>query len=114
MPHKKSHKKTVGRKGRKSAGRRTVKKGGYYGFSGQVGTGAPLWSTAQEVGLPSHVTKGARRRKTRKTRKVRGGDRFQSATAGYTGTGARGIADYVDVGSTKGPSALGAFNVKSS
>ena len=109
MPHKKSHKKVARRKGR-----RTVKKGGYYGFSGQVGTGAPLWSTAQEVGLPSHVTKGARRRKTRKTRKVRGGDRFQSATAGYTGTGARGIADYVDVGSTKGPSALGAFNVKSS
>ena len=111
MPHKKSHKKTAGRKGRKSAGRRTVKKGGYYGFSGQVGTGAPLWSTAQEVGVPSHVTKGARRRKTRK---VRGGNRFQSATAGYTGTGVRGIADYVDVGSTKGPSALGAFNVKSS
>jgi hypothetical protein len=106
MPHKKSHKKVARRKSR-----RTVKKGGYYGFSGQVGTGAPLWSTAQEVGVPSHVTKGARRRKTRK---VRGGGGFQSATAGYTGTGARGIADYVDVGSTKGPSALGAFNVKSS
>jgi hypothetical protein len=107
MPHKKSHKK-VGRKGR-----RTVKKGGYYGFSGQVGTGAPLWKTSQEVGVPSYASKGARR-KSRKTRKIRGGERFQSATAGYTGTGSRGIADYVDVGSTKGPSALGAFNVKSS
>lgn len=113
MPHKKSHKKTAGRKGRKSAGRRTAKKGGYYGFDGKVGTGAPLWTTGQEVGVPSYVTKGARR-KSRKTRKVRGGSRFQVATAGYTGTGARGIADYVDVGSTKGPSALGGFNVKSS
>ena len=105
MPHKKSHKKRTGRKGR-----RTVKKGGYYGFDGKVGTGAPLWKTSQEVGVPSYVTKGGRRR--RKTRKVRGGTRFQSATAGYVGTGSRGIADYVDVGSTRGASALGAFNVK--
>jgi hypothetical protein len=105
MPHKKSHKKRTGRKGR-----RTVKKGGYYGFDGKVGTGAPLWKTSQEVGVPSYVTKGARRRKTRK---VRGGTRFQSATAGFVGTGSRGVADYVDVGSTRGASALGAFNVKS-
>jgi len=104
MPHKKSHKKRTGRKGR-----RTVKKGGYYGFDGKVGTGAPLWKTSQEVGVPSYVTKGGRRRKTRK---VRGGTRFQSATAGFTGTGSRGIANYVDVGSTRGASALGAFNVK--
>jgi hypothetical protein len=104
MPHKKSHKKRTGRKGR-----RTVKKGGYYGFDGKVGTGAPLWKTSQEVGIPSYVTKGGRRRKTRK---VRGGTRFQSATAGFVGTGSRGVADYVDVGSTRGPSALGAFNVK--
>lgn len=105
MPHKKSHKKRTGRKGR-----RTVKKGGYYGFDGKVGTGAPLWKTSQEVGVPSYVTKGGRRRKTRK---VRGGTRFQSATAGFTGTGTRGIANYEDVGSTRGASALGAFNVKS-
>jgi len=103
MPHKKSHKKRTGRKGR-----RTVKKGGYYGFDGKVGTGAPLWKTSQEVGVPSYVTKGGRRRKTRK---VRGGTRFQSATAGFTGTGSRGIADYVDVGSTRGASALGSFNM---
>ena len=105
MHHKKSHKKRTGRKGR-----RTVKKGGYYGFDGKVGTGAPLWKTSQEVGVPSYVTKGGRRRKTRK---VRGGTRFQSATAGFTGTGTRGIANYEDVGSTRGASALGAFNVKS-
>jgi hypothetical protein len=105
MPHKKSHKKRTGRKGR-----RTAKKGGYYGFDGKVGTGAPLWKTSQEVGVPSYVTKGGRRRRTRK---VRGGTRFQSATAGFVGTGSRGVADYVDVGSTRGASALGAFNVKS-
>ena len=104
MPHKKSHKKRTGRKGR-----RTAKKGGYYGFDGKVGTGAPLWKTSQEVGVPSYVTKGGRRRKTRK---VRGGTRFQSATAGFVGTGSRGVADYVEVGSTRGSSALGAFNVK--
>jgi hypothetical protein len=111
MPHKKSHKKTAGRKGRKTAGRRTVKKGGYYGFDGKVGTGAPLWSAAQEVGVPSYATKGARR-KSRKVR--RGGGGFQTSAAGFVGTGSRGIPDYVDIGSTRGASALGAFNIKSS
>ena len=106
MPRKKSHKKTAGRKGR-----RTVKKGGYYGFDGKVGTGAPLWSAAQEVSVPSYATKGARRRKTRKTR---GGGGFQTSAAGFVGTGSRGIPDYVDIGSTRGASALGAFNIKSS
>ncbi len=108
MPHKKSHK--------KRAGRKTVKKGGYYGFSGQVGTGAPLWSTGAETKAPAYAAGGKRRksRKVTRRRKVRGGGSWGAVSASYQGSGVRGIADYVPV-STKtgdGGAALGAFNVK--
>lgn len=86
--------------------RRTMKgkRGGYYGFSGKVGTGAPLWTKGDEAQTPSYA-KGGKRRKTKK-----GGMRFSVASASYKGTGSRGVADYVDGGSTKGPAAEGAFN----
>jgi hypothetical protein len=108
MPHKKSHKKSAGR-------RKTVKKGGYYGFNGQVGTGAPLWATGAETKAPAYA--GGKRRKSRKVtrrRRHRGGGSWGAVSASYQGTGSRGIADYVPV-STKtgdGGPALGAFNVK--
>ena len=107
MPHKKSHKKTAGRKSR-----RTVKKGGFYGASGAIAPGAMKWETGQETATPPYAKVGGKKRRAsrRKTRKVRGGTRFESATAGYVGTGSRGVADYVDVGSTRGASAGGAFN----
>lgn len=105
MPHRKSHRRS--RKGRKS-----LKRGGYYGFNQgpQVGTGAALVSTGQEVKTPSYA--GARRRKGRRStrRRVKGGTRFETASAGYVGTGTRGIVNYVDVGSTRGTSAMGSFN----
>lgn len=106
MPHKKSHKRS-----RKS--RRTMKKrGGYYGASGALAPGAMKWDSGQETATPPYAKVGGKKRRAsrRKTRKVRGGTRFESATAGYVGTGARGVADYVDVGSTRGASAGGAFN----
>lgn len=107
MPHRKRSRK-ISRKGRK-----TLKHGGYYGFNQgpQVGTGAAAVNTGQEVKTPSYA--GGRRRKSRRStrrRRVKGGGVFQSATAGYVGTGSRGMADYVDVGSTRGASAGGAFN----
>ena len=102
MPHRKSHRRS--RKGRKTM----KKRGGSYGFSGAVGTGAPLYTTSQEVKTPSYA--GARRRKSRSRRRVKGGTRFETSSAGYVGTGSRGVADYVDVGSTRGTSAMGAFN----
>ena len=104
MPHKKSHKKRTGRKSR-----RTVKKGGYYGASGAIAPGAMKWTSGQETATPPYAKVGGKKRRASR-RKVRGGTRFESATAGYVGTGSRGVADYVDVGSTRGASALGAFN----
>jgi hypothetical protein len=102
MPHKKSHKKRVTR--------RTAKKGGYYGFDGAVGTGAPLWSRATEVAVKG----GKKHRKSRKvTRRRKGGSRFGTVSASYQGTGSRGVADYVAVdtkGAPPGSSAGGAFN----
>lgn len=105
MPHKKSHKKTARRKSR-----RTMKKrGGFYGASGAIAPGAMKWETGQETATPPYAKVGGKKRRASR-RKVRGGTRFESATAGYVGTGSRGVADYVDVGSTRGASALGAFN----
>ena len=109
MPRKSSKNRRRGRK---------TKKGGFYSFSGAVGTGAPNWTRGAEVPTPDYVSKGGRRRrhsrKTRKTRKHRGGGTFGATSASYQGTGARGIADYVAV-DTKGPytnggAAKGAFN----
>ena len=93
-------------------------KGGYYSFSGAVGTGAPNWVRGSEVPTPDYVKTGGRRRragrKSRKTRRLRGGGSFGATSASYQGTGARGIADFVAV-DTKGPyvnggAAKGAFN----
>ena len=104
MPHRKSHKRS--RKSLKK-GRKT-RRGGAYGFSGAVGTGAPLYTTSQEVPTPSYAKGGRRRKSTR--RRVKGGTRYETSSAGYVGTGSRGVADYVDVGSTRGASAGGAFD----
>ena len=106
------------RKTSKAGRRRTRKlKGGYYSFSGAVGTGAPNWTRASEVPTPDYVSKGARRRKHkkgRKTRKMKGGGAFGATSASFQGTGSRGIADFV-AADTKGPyvnggAAKGAFN----
>jgi hypothetical protein len=53
----------MGRKSSKAGRRRTRKlKGGYYSFSGAVGTGAPNWTRGSEVPTPDYVSKGGRRR----------------------------------------------------
>jgi hypothetical protein len=87
-------------------------KGGYYGFSGQVGTGAPLWTRHTEV----PVVGGRRKRKHTKRhgkRKHRGGSRFGAVAASFQGTGSRGIADTLQTNSKTPPfggSSQGAFN----
>lgn len=98
--------------------RRTRKmKGGYYSFSGAVGTGAPNWTRASEMPTPDYVSKGGRRRrsgKARRTRKLKGGSRFGTTSASYQGTGSRGIADFKAVDTkgayVNGGSLQGAFN----
>jgi len=90
MPHKKSHK--VRRS--KKSGRKTMKvrRGGSYGFSGAVSTGAPNWVAGHEV----PVKGGKRSRKVgSRRRKMRGGSSFGTVTgASFKGTGVAGTADY--------------------
>ncbi len=100
--------------------KRKIRKGGYYGFTGALETGAPAWSRSTEVApiAGGAMQCGARRRKRtskkskRRHRKQRGGTRFSTASASYQGTGSRGIADFVPV-TTRGESgtaAGGSFN----
>lgn len=102
---------------------RKVKKGGYYGFAGDLGhPGAANWKSESEMGAYSISSRGGntqfgrgRKRKGKKggkTRKVkRGGGSYGAVTASYQGTGARGIADYKGISPNKpGFSTEGQFN----
>jgi len=68
-------------------------KGGYYGFSGAVATGAPLYKTEQEVPIL-----GGRRRKHPKgkthKRGKRGGGKYGGVSASYGGEGVAGMANF--------------------
>jgi hypothetical protein len=96
------------------AGRRRTRKmrGGYYSFSGGIAPGAMAWSRSTEV--PVLGGRRRRRKSGRKTRKMRGGGGFGGVSAGFVGTGSRGVADYVPVGPrgaySNGGAAQGAFN----
>jgi hypothetical protein len=116
----------------KKRGTRRHKKqrGGYYSFQGGLAPGAASWGAGSEMGQFA-VDKGGnignlnsqnviqygrgRKRKTRgrKTkRRHRGGGKYGGVSAGYTGSGSRGIANFVG-DSTRNPTgdaALGAFN----
>ena len=106
--------------------RKTSKKmrGGMgYGFGGTIGTAGPVWDSSwggevTKAGVPVYDSAdpqrgSARRRKTKKskkggkrgarrhTRKQRGGMTVAHASAGYTGTGERGLAIYKDVGGSQ-------------
>ena len=115
------------RKGHRGVTKRKVHKGGYYGFDGAVGTGAPSWGRGSEAGPfmatdrggnaqygSSRRSKTARRSKKskRRHRKHRGGSRFSTPSASFQGKGSNGIADYVPVVTRESPgtAAGGAFN----
>lgn len=99
---------------RKTRKTRKVKRGGYYGFSGELAKGAPAWSKSEEVPVAGRAgnTFGGRRKKSKKTRKTkRGGGSFAQAVSGFTGQGtARGLGGYQDVSSPMGKAQEGAFN----
>jgi hypothetical protein len=108
---------------KKGSKRKTLKKGGYYSFSGNVGTpGAANWTRHSEMGEYSVSNRGGNTqygrgrkgngKRSRKTRKVkRGGGSYGSVSASYQGTGARGIADVVGVSPNKpGFASKGEFN----
>lgn len=98
------------RKGHTKKTRKAKHRGGYYGAAGPIpGTvGAMQWNRATEVAPPKYA--GGKRRKTRKTRKMRGGNKFGAVSASYQGTGVRGLANYVPVTTKGGVATHGAFN----
>ena len=110
MPRRSKHTKRSSRK---------TRKGGYYGFSGALGTGAPAWETKTEMpagmdGRGGNAQMGGKKKRkgSKKTRKVkRGGGSFGQANAGFTGVGtARGLGGYQDVSAPGGKAEFGAFN----
>jgi hypothetical protein len=110
-------KKLAGGRRRKT---KKAKKGGYYGFSGALGTGAPAWSTSEEMdpsmyGRGGNATGGRRKRKgSKKTRKTkRGGGSWGGVAASFTGTGSRGLGDYAQIPSGRAEAGVakgGQFN----
>lgn len=114
------------RKGHTKKHRMTRRKhrGGYYGASGQIegAPGAMKWSAGSEMGgfavnRAGNATYGAGRRrkhskKTRRHRKMRGGNKFGGVAASFQGSGTAGMADFGRV-SSRGPAGSpvgGAFN----
>ena len=115
MPQKKQ-------RSNKKGTRKTRRKmrGGYYGFNGAVGVGSPNWTTSTEYGPNSLMADkglqyGRGRKKSRRTRKMKGGGSYGATSASFEGSGSRGMID-VASRNTKGPavgpnvSKLGAFN----
>lgn len=112
-----------GGKSKKHTMRRRKHRGGYYGAVGAIAPGAMEWGRGSEMGdwaisnrgANAQYGRGRKRRGTnsKKTRRMRGGNKFGAVSASYQGTGSRGIADYVQT-NTKyppfGPAQLGAFN----
>ena len=113
------------RKGHTKKHRMTRRKhrGGYYGFSGGLATGAPAWKAGSEMGdfavnRAGNATYGAGRRRkhskksTRRHRKTRGGGKFGGVSASYQGSGTAGLADYKGIITRDGSGAPagGAFN----
>lgn len=103
-----------GQKRRTTRKSRKLRGGMGYGFGGTVGTAGPVWNSSwggevTKSGEPIYDTAerppvtGGKRRKSRKgksrrrrgTRRMRGGGSVASVGYGFTGTGARGIADAV-------------------
>ena len=100
-----------------------AKKGGYYGFSGGIATGAPNWTRHSEMGGSSLGNRGGnsmygagRKRRGKKpgkrTKKVRrGGSKFGAVSASFQGSGSRGMANFGGVSVNKpGLPTEGAFN----
>lgn len=109
--------------GRRRKTQKKGKKGGYYGFAGEVAPGAANWTRHSEMGEfavdrggNAQYGRGRKRKATkkggRKTRKVRrGGGSYGAVSASFQGTGERGLANVVGVSPNKpGFATEGQFN----
>jgi hypothetical protein len=107
-----------------SSKRKTVKKGGYYSFSGDVATGAPNWTRHSEMGDYAISSRGGNtqygtgrkkskkggKKRTLRKKKMKGGSSYAQAVSGFTGNGvARGLGGFEDVSSPMGKAAGGDF-----
>lgn len=103
-------------KARRKQGRRTRRRtmrGGYYGAAGPLAPGAMKWAAGSEVG-PFVANRGGNVQAGGRRRKMRGGGSFGAVSAGFVGTGHRGLGNVVAL-NTKGPphhstAKHGAFN----
>jgi hypothetical protein len=102
--------------------KRKTRRGGFYGASGPIvqGGDAMEWKAGSEMGgfTAEQINKGAkmtggRKRKTLK-RKRRGGGKYGGVSASFTGSGQRGMGNYVGastrVSSPDDIAAFGKFN----
>ena len=100
---------------------RKMRGGMGYGFGGTIGTAGPVWDSSwggevTKSGTPIYDTAdrppvtGGRRRKSKKSKKagrrhrrrtMKGGMSVAHASAGFSGQGERGMANYTDVGSSQ-------------
>lgn len=100
---------------------RKMRGGMGYGFGGTIGTAGPVWDSSwggevTKGGTPIYDTAdrppvtGGRRRKSKKSKKagrrhrrrtMKGGMSVAHASAGFSGQGERGMANYTDVGSSQ-------------
>lgn len=96
-------------------------RGGYYGAVKAIAPGAMEWGRGSEMGEYAISNRGGnaqygssrRSKRSKRTRKHRGGSRFGAVSASYQGTGSRGMIDVYPVdtkGAPPGSSAGGAFN----
>lgn len=81
--------------------RKTLKGGTHYGAAGAIpGTvGAMQWGPGEEVKAADYqklpMSGGKRRRGKKRTRRMRGGERYAGGvSASFGGTGERGLANY--------------------
>lgn len=88
----------AGRRKSKKAGRKTRRRGGGYGVGEPISVGALEYvpNNTSNVGTARPGNNGGRRRKSKKAgrrKSKRGGGSVASVGYGYTGQGARGLAD---------------------
>jgi hypothetical protein len=110
------------RQTKKHRATRRKHRGGYYGFSGGLATGAPNWKAGSEMGdfavnRAGNATYGAGRRrkhskKTKRHGKMRGGNKYGGVSASYGGDGEAGMANFRGIITRDGSGAPagGAFN----
>jgi hypothetical protein len=82
--------------------KKTVRRGGSYGFAGAIAPGAANWARGSEYGpyvagvadRGGNMQYGRGRKRKNKKKTMRGGNKYGAVSAGYTGTGVRGMANY--------------------